>query len=153
MPAQGGGPTLLEVKFTRYYGHFEGDQQTYRGPNEVANARENLDCLKRFRRRVVESGRLTDAQLDQVDSQVAALIDESVAEAKAAPLPTPEDLLTDVYGTYWSRRHEGEQPIMATRKLSYRDAINEALTREMERDPSVIVMGACPWKLGQVSPE
>ena len=97
---QGGGPTLLEVKLTRYYGHFEGDQQKYRGPDEVANARENLDCLKRFRRRVVESGRLTDAQLDQVDSQVAALIDEAVAEAKAAPLPTPEDLLTDVYVKY-----------------------------------------------------
>ena len=27
---EGGGPTLIEVKFTRYYGHFEGDQQTYR---------------------------------------------------------------------------------------------------------------------------
>jgi acetoin:2,6-dichlorophenolindophenol oxidoreductase subunit beta len=30
---------------------------------------------------------------------------------------------------------------MATRKLRYREAINEALTQEMERDPSVIVMG------------
>jgi pyruvate/2-oxoglutarate/acetoin dehydrogenase E1 component len=30
---------------------------------------------------------------------------------------------------------------MATRKLSFRDAINEALSQEMERDPSVIVMG------------
>jgi pyruvate/2-oxoglutarate/acetoin dehydrogenase E1 component len=30
---------------------------------------------------------------------------------------------------------------MATRKLSYREAINEALTQEMERDPSIIVMG------------
>ena len=43
---QGGGPSLLEVKLTRYYGHFEGDQQKYRAPDEVANARENLDCLK-----------------------------------------------------------------------------------------------------------
>src|ERR1700754_5276361 len=40
---QGGGPTLIEVKFTRYYGHFEGDQQTYRA-DEVANAKANLDC-------------------------------------------------------------------------------------------------------------
>ncbi|HEY5855435.1 MAG TPA: alpha-ketoacid dehydrogenase subunit beta [Aldersonia sp.] len=30
---------------------------------------------------------------------------------------------------------------MATRKISYRDAINEALAQEMERDPSVILMG------------
>ena len=28
----GGGPTLIECKVGRYFGHFEGDQQTYRGP-------------------------------------------------------------------------------------------------------------------------
>ena len=97
---EGGGPTLLEVKFTRFYGHFEGDQQTYRGKNEVKNAKENLDCLKHFRRRVTESGHLSDAQLAEVDTQVAKLIDEAVAEAKAAPVPGPEELLTDVYVTY-----------------------------------------------------
>ena len=43
---EGGGPTLIEVKFTRYFGHFEGDQQLYRA-DEVKHARENLDCLKR----------------------------------------------------------------------------------------------------------
>ncbi|AEF42661.1 thiamine pyrophosphate-dependent dehydrogenase E1 component subunit alpha [Hoyosella subflava] len=97
---EGGGPTLIEVKFTRYYGHFEGDQQTYRARDEVANAKANLDCLTRFRRRVTESGRLTRAQLDQVDAEIAQLIDESVDEAKAAPVPTAEDVLTDVYVKY-----------------------------------------------------
>jgi pyruvate dehydrogenase E1 component alpha subunit len=96
---EGGGPTLIEVKFTRYYGHFEGDQQTYRG-TEVAQAREKLDCLKRFRARVTETGQLTGAQLDAIDAEVAALIDASVAEAKAAPQPAPADLQTDVYVTY-----------------------------------------------------
>jgi acetoin:2,6-dichlorophenolindophenol oxidoreductase subunit alpha len=96
---EGGGPTLIEVKFTRYFGHFEGDQQLYRA-DEVKNARENLDCLKRFRARVTESGQLTDAQLDQIDSEVAAAVEASVVAAKAAPKPGPEDLLTDVYVSY-----------------------------------------------------
>jgi TPP-dependent pyruvate/acetoin dehydrogenase alpha subunit len=96
---EGGGPTLIEVKFTRYFGHFEGDQQTYRA-EEVAHARENLDCLKRFRSRVLETGQLTDADLDRVDNEVAALIDDSVAQAKAAPKPTRDDLETDVYVSY-----------------------------------------------------
>jgi TPP-dependent pyruvate/acetoin dehydrogenase alpha subunit len=95
----GGGPTLIEVKLTRYYGHFEGDQQTYRG-DEVARAKESLDCLKRFRAGVTDSGQLSDAQLDQVDSEVAALIEEAVVEAKAASKPTEADLLTDVYVSY-----------------------------------------------------
>ena len=95
----GGGPTLIEVKFTRYFGHFEGDQQLYRA-DEVANARANLDCLKRFRSRVTESGQLTDAQLDEVDAEVGLLIDRAVEDAKAAPKPGAADLLTDVYVSY-----------------------------------------------------
>jgi len=96
---EGGGPTLIEVKFTRYFGHFEGDQQLYRG-DEVAQAREKLDCLKRFRARVTDSGELTAGQLDAVDTEVAALINSAVDEAKAAPKPAAAELLTDVYVTY-----------------------------------------------------
>jgi Pyruvate/2-oxoglutarate dehydrogenase complex, dehydrogenase (E1) component, eukaryotic type, alpha subunit len=33
----GGGPTLVEVKFSRYFGHFEGDAQTYRAPVKCRN--------------------------------------------------------------------------------------------------------------------
>ena len=95
----GGGPTLIEVKFTRYYGHFEGDQQTYRA-GEVANARENLDCLKRFRSRVIETEQLEESTLDDIDAEVAKLIEDAVSEAKAAPKPTFADLETDVYVSY-----------------------------------------------------
>ncbi|GAB3138327.1 thiamine pyrophosphate-dependent dehydrogenase E1 component subunit alpha [Amycolatopsis sp. NPDC004378] len=95
----GGGPTLIEVKFTRYFGHFEGDQQTYRA-GEVADARENLDCLKRFRERVTESGELPGQVLDDIDAEVAKLIEDAVSEAKAAPKPRKEDLETDVYVSY-----------------------------------------------------
>ena len=96
---EGGGPTLIEVKFTRYFGHFEGDQQKYRA-DEVARARATLDCLLRFRGRVTESGQLTAAQLDTVDNEVAARIEAAVAAAKAAPKPTLDDLTTDVYVAY-----------------------------------------------------
>ena len=87
------------MKFTRYFGHFEGDQQTYRA-DEVARARAELDCLKRFAARVTETGELAQADLDAVDAEVAALIDQAVDDAKAAPLPTEADLLTDVYVRY-----------------------------------------------------
>jgi pyruvate dehydrogenase E1 component alpha subunit len=96
---EGGGPTLIEVKFTRYFGHFEGDQQLYRG-TEVAEAREKLDCLKRFRARVTQSEQLSAEQLDGIDREVAALIERSVTEAKAAPKPGAAELLTDVYVSY-----------------------------------------------------
>ena len=49
---------------------------------------------------MTETGELRQADLDAVDADVAALIDESVAAAKAAPKPTEADLLTDVYVRY-----------------------------------------------------
>ena len=79
----GGGPTLIEVKFTRYSGQ-----------------RESLDCLKWFRDRVTDSGELDPDVLDAIDAEVAKLIEEAVSEAKAAPKPTKDDLETDVYVSY-----------------------------------------------------
>jgi acetoin:2,6-dichlorophenolindophenol oxidoreductase subunit alpha len=96
----GGGPTLVECKVGRYYGHFEGDQQTYRGPNEVEDLRRDRDCLDTIARRVTDGGLVEQSDLDAIDQAVATLIDEAVAEAKAAPDPTPADVLTDVYVTY-----------------------------------------------------
>lgn len=97
---EGGGPTLLEVKLSRYYGHFEGDQQTYRAPGEVQTLRETKDCLMQFRRRVTADGEITNAQLDAIDGEVKTLIDDSVVRAKADPKPASAELLTDVYVSY-----------------------------------------------------
>ncbi|MCG1054939.1 thiamine pyrophosphate-dependent dehydrogenase E1 component subunit alpha [Mycetohabitans sp. B5] len=96
----GGGPTLVEVKFTRYYGHFEGDAQTYRESGEVQKAREEKDCLKNFEERVVRSELVRVDELRAIDERVKALIDDAVRSAKAAPLPTEADLLSDVYVAY-----------------------------------------------------
>jgi acetoin:2,6-dichlorophenolindophenol oxidoreductase subunit alpha len=96
----GGGPSLIEVKVNRYFGHFEGDQQTYRGVDEVKKIRETKDCLMLFRQRVTKQGLLTGKELDQFDEQVRAEIEDAVAFAKAAPKPPASDLLTDVYVAY-----------------------------------------------------
>jgi acetoin:2,6-dichlorophenolindophenol oxidoreductase subunit alpha len=97
---KGGGPTLLECKVMRYFGHFEGDQQTYRGDGEVEALRRDRDCLNAFRRRVTEAGILQAEELTEIDEATAELMEEAVREAKAAPDPTPADVLTDVYVRY-----------------------------------------------------
>jgi TPP-dependent pyruvate/acetoin dehydrogenase alpha subunit len=96
----GAGPSLIEVKVNRYFGHFEGDQQTYRGADEVKKLRETKDCLTLFRQRVKKQGAFTDEELDQIDEQVKGDVEDAVAFAKAAPKPAASDLLTDVYVAY-----------------------------------------------------
>jgi pyruvate dehydrogenase E1 component alpha subunit len=96
----GGGPTLLECKVMRYFGHFEGDQQTYRGAREVEDLRRDRDCLAAFARRVTDAGLVEAGALSAIDEATRRLMDEAVAEAKAAPDPTAADVLTDVYVRY-----------------------------------------------------
>ena len=96
----GEGPSLIEVKLTRYYGHFEGDAQTYRAPDEVRHFREHNDCLMQFRERTTRAGLLEASQLDRVDQEVETLIENAVRKAKSDPKPSAADLLTDVYVAY-----------------------------------------------------
>ncbi len=96
----GEGPSLLHVRLNRYYGHFEGDAMTYRGPGEVERLREQRDCLAVFRRRVTEAALLDEAVLDDMDREITAAIDRTVGTAKAAAQPGEADLLTDVYASY-----------------------------------------------------
>jgi len=97
---EGGGPTLLECKMVRFHGHFEGDAQTYRGPGENEENRNNKDCLKKFSAEVAGSGVITIDELKAIDADVMLLIEHAVVEAKAAPFPTLADLTTDVYIKY-----------------------------------------------------
>ncbi|WP_394213206.1 thiamine pyrophosphate-dependent dehydrogenase E1 component subunit alpha [Enterovibrio calviensis] len=97
---QGGGPSLLECKMVRFFGHFEGDAQTYRADGEVEDIRGNKDCLKILRHRVEESGLIATREFDQIDQEVKALIEDAVQAAIAAPSPAPSALLNDVYVSY-----------------------------------------------------
>ena len=97
---EGGGPGLLECTMIRFYGHFEGDAQTYRAPGEVDEIRATRDCLPKFVQQVTQAAALQQEDLDRIDREIAALIDEAVAQAQQAPYPTEKELLTDVYVSY-----------------------------------------------------
>lgn len=97
---EGGGPALLECRMIRFFGHFEGDAQTYKAAGENELNRRNRDCLKMFAARLREAGVVSAVELEMIDRDVESLIEDAVVSAKAAPLPTAHDLTTDVYVAY-----------------------------------------------------
>jgi pyruvate dehydrogenase E1 component alpha subunit len=97
---KGGGPSLLHVKLSRYFGHFEGDAMTYRAPGEVEALRKSKDPLNIFRKRVEEAKLLSAADLKGIDSEVEKKIAKSLSNAKSAPMPKADVLTTDVYVNY-----------------------------------------------------
>jgi pyruvate dehydrogenase E1 component alpha subunit len=97
---KGDGPSLLHLKLNRYFGHFEGDAMTYRGAGEVEKLRKTKDPLTIFRERVRDARLLSAGDFDKIESEVEAKIAHALRSAKAAPMPLPEVLTTDVYANY-----------------------------------------------------
>ena len=96
----GEGPTLIEAQTYRYYGHTVFDNPlTYRSQEEEDHWRAR-DPLKQFREVVVAQGDITAAELDQLDADAEALMEEAVKFADESPLPKPEELYDDVYVNY-----------------------------------------------------
>jgi pyruvate dehydrogenase E1 component alpha subunit len=92
----GEGPTLLENLTYRLRGHFEGDPQKYRTPEEIESWREK-DPIERFARVLRKKKYLTDKLAGQILAEVQAEVDEALAFAHNSPYPEPEEALTDLY--------------------------------------------------------
>ena len=93
------GPYAMEVVCSRFLGHFVGDPQGYRLPEELVQARAN-DPLPRFRTGVTEAGLLEHADLDAIEQDVASEVEAAVQLAMGAPRPNLNTLETDVYVRY-----------------------------------------------------
>lgn len=96
----GKGPVMMHVHLARWYGHFEGDAASYRRSDEVAKLRAERDCLSSFRERVVQISTVEKEALDHIDAEIRAEIEAAVRQAKADPVPSPQDLIENVYVTY-----------------------------------------------------
>ncbi|MBA2596552.1 MAG: thiamine pyrophosphate-dependent dehydrogenase E1 component subunit alpha [Chloroflexota bacterium] len=96
---RGDGPSLLEAKTYRFYGHFQGDQVTYRTSDELETFKKR-DPIIALRAAIVARGLATDADFNAIDTRVHQLLDDAWIAAKAAAFPAPEEALTDVYVTY-----------------------------------------------------
>ena len=96
----GNGPAAVEFDTERFFGHFEGDPQRYRGEGELDRLRAERDCLRIFRASVTGAGLLDDADLDAIDADALAAIENAVQASRAAPRPTAANVLENVYISY-----------------------------------------------------
>jgi TPP-dependent pyruvate/acetoin dehydrogenase alpha subunit len=93
----GEGPTLLECKTYRTRAHAEGMRDAgYRTPEEIA-AWKARDPLKLFAAKVVDRGALTQAELDQIDAEVKAIVEEAATFALNSPMPDGATVTAHVY--------------------------------------------------------
>ena len=93
---RGDGPTLLECQVRRWVGHYVGDAQKYRAPDDVMGAR-SVDPIQRLAGALAASGALAAGGLAAIEARVQAEVEAAVAFAGDSPAAAPEELFTDVY--------------------------------------------------------
>ena len=92
----GEGPTLLELKTYRIGGHSRNDARGYRSREEETLWAQN-DPIKNMRKYLTGNQVAGEKDLDEIDKQIEAEIDEAVAHAQSEPSPKPEDSLQYAY--------------------------------------------------------
>lgn len=92
---KGDGPSLIECKTWRQKGHFEGDPQAYKNPEEQAEWM-GKDPIPRLEQKLLELKIATRADLEKIKAEAAEKIEAAVKFAQNSPDPSPDDVLTDV---------------------------------------------------------
>ncbi len=93
---RGEGPTLVEYKTYRQVGHSRSDPRGYRTREEEAEWLTH-DPILRLQRVLTEQCAVDKQELDRVEQEVVAVIQDAVEFAETSPYPKPEDTLKHVF--------------------------------------------------------
>jgi 2-oxoisovalerate dehydrogenase E1 component len=134
----GGGPMVVEAATYRWHGHYEGDPQRYRTPEEVREW-EGRDPLVVHERRLRETG-VGDDDLKALETSVTEALDAAVEAARALAPPAVSTLHDFVVR---ARPEVPEPPAPADDAEVFRmmDAVHDALEVELASDERVFVAG------------
>ena len=92
----GEGPTLIEAKTYRHRGHYEGDPQMYKSKEEIEQWKAR-DPINHLRAMIVKARLAKKTDLDAIDAEVIAEVEQAVEFAQNSPYPEAGEVTTDVY--------------------------------------------------------
>ena len=88
----------MELKTYRWFGHYVGDPAVYRPEGELEEWKSpEKEAFAKFRKRVIEDGIFTEAELDKIRDEVTKEVDEAVAFGRQSEALPPEFALENVY--------------------------------------------------------
>jgi pyruvate dehydrogenase E1 component alpha subunit len=89
-------PSLLECLTYRYRGHSMSDPDTYRGKDEIKEW-QTRDAILSLADYMKKQKMLDDQEIQKINEEVTAQVEEAVTFAEESPEPDPKDLYRDVY--------------------------------------------------------
>jgi TPP-dependent pyruvate/acetoin dehydrogenase alpha subunit len=92
----GGGPSFIEAKTYRFLGHYVGDPAVYMPAEERAAWRER-DAIRKLGGQLAAWGLLGEVEDKEMADDIETELQDGIAYARSAPVPAPEEALTDLY--------------------------------------------------------
>ncbi|MEW2622478.1 thiamine pyrophosphate-dependent dehydrogenase E1 component subunit alpha [Streptomyces sp. NPDC048106] len=92
----GEGPTLIEATTYRFFGHYFGDSMKYMPKEELKQAKDR-DPVALLRKRLIDEGHAVPAEVEAIEREIDAEIEDAFAFALDSPQPDLAELHTDVY--------------------------------------------------------
>lgn len=92
----GDGPAFLEFRHYRLTGHTGTADFSYVPADELKAAMQR-DPAPTFRAWLLDHGHMAEAQLDEIEAQARATVDDAFGYAAACELPAASDIYTDVF--------------------------------------------------------
>ena len=92
----GGGPSLVEFKTFRMTGHSAHDDAGY-VPDELFAEWKQKDPIVMYEKALLDEGVISREEIERMQSEIDAIIDDAVDWAENEPLPSADDLTRDVY--------------------------------------------------------
>jgi 2-oxoisovalerate dehydrogenase E1 component len=139
----GKGPALLEFRVPRLWGHYNRDIEHYRPREDRVKAQAN-DPIVRLTNKLIADGRATAEDISVIVAEVGSEIDSVMEQVSHSAEPDPATARLHV----WASSTSTFTPIAGTalaspetREMTYIQAVNAALRRELETRPEVIVYG------------
>jgi 2-oxoisovalerate dehydrogenase E1 component len=138
----GRGCALVHAACVRIGPHSNSDrQELYRSPEELSRARE-ADPVPIFRRRLLEEGLLTEAELAEIEERNRRAYDEAAERARRAPDPSPSSIFEHVVPEAWvPESWAAGLPDGSGEELSLLQALNVTLRDEFRRNPDTFLWG------------
>jgi len=92
---EGKGPSLIEAKTYRFYGHHPNDPAQYRGKEEVAYYTSEKDPVANFKSRLLEEKIITAEEIEKIEKEADEKIESAVIFASESPEPDLEKFLKE----------------------------------------------------------
>ncbi len=140
----GKGPALVHANCTRPYSHSLSDDHKYYRTDDELESEAKLDVINSFPKFLVESGILTDKEIEALRDDIDKEVKESIQRAIETPWPKIDTYMDHLYSEDvdpTSNDFNTEPEFSGKNDVPMAGAINKVLKNEIKKNPLIRMFG------------